>query len=132
MMLTAEAAFDRELAGCAVFQPHAALALAVRPEVDLGAIAFFAWLDLHRTAILSMPEDGAILRIMRYPLKIRAGDGWQNRWRDFTRLLMAVDGVNCFERLSTIAADINAIRLARKACQWIEQSGVLERVDYVG
>ena len=121
IMLRAEAALDRQLAGIALIRPQDALKLSIRPEVDLAAKGFFLRLDRRKDEIFKADELASIHIAMG---SVKQRDAW--------RILAAVDDVDTYAALSTIASELNAIRTARKAVRWVETSGLLESEGFYG
>lgn len=120
-MLRAEAALDRELSGLALCQPRVIAKSAIRPEVDIGAIAFFKKFDARKSEILAADELEAIkiaYRCIEQP--------------DFFRFWRAINEVNAFETAPKFGEELIAIRAARKAIRWIETSGLLKEAEYDG
>lgn len=117
-ILQGERQLERRLAGCALVHPRDAVALAVRPEIDLAAIAFFRRLDRHAADLLASDPDD--LRSINF--------AWRCAGRDAWLFWDAVRDLNSFSELPTLPDEVRALRAARKAATWIQDSGLLQEV----
>lgn len=131
-LLLGERQLERRLAAAAQVHPHTVLKMDIRPEIDQASKAFFAWLDRHQSEILFISEDDAIMRIEGYSYRHGVADtGWRDRWLAVTTFERAAEGRSTLEDLTTLPDELRALRAARKAAAWIENSGLLGEVcDY--
>lgn len=117
-LLQGERQLERRLAGCALIQPRNVVALDVRPEIDLGAVALFRRLDQHKEDLLNRESDD--LRSINFAWRCAGQDAWL--------FFDAICDLNTFTLLPTLPDEIRALRAARKAAAWIEHSGLLGEV----
>lgn len=117
-LLRGEHELERRLAGCALIHPRDVVFLDVRPEIDAAAIAFFRRLDRHKADLLTGNSDD--LRSINFAWRCAAVDAWIF-WD-------AVRDLNTFTILPRLPDEIRALRAARKAAAWIQESGLLAEV----
>lgn len=118
IILRAERALERRLCGMAIIHPKIIASLSIRPEIDLAAIEFYKRFEKRIPDILAAEDDDAAIRIAVTCCKAR----------DFFHFWAAVRSVNAFEESQSIEKELNAIRTARKAIRWVEESRILEEV----
>lgn len=122
IMLLAEHKLERRLCGLAICQPKVIALSKIRPEVEIGAIAFFKEFEKRIPDILAADELTAI-KIALLCCK---------NYRDFWNFFTAIDNLNTFEVAPNYGAELIAARTARKAIHWVETSGILEEAKYDG
>lgn len=118
IILRAEAAMERRLCGMAIIHPKIIVSLSIRPEVDLAAIEFYKEFGKRIPEILAAADDDAAILIALKCCKRR----------DFFHFWAAVSTINAFEESQNFERELNAIRTARKAIRWVEESRILEEV----
>lgn len=118
VILRTEAAMERRLCGMALIHPKIIASLSIRPEIDLAAIEFYKRFEKRIPDILAVEDDDAAIRIAMTCCKTR----------DFFHFWAAVSSINAFEESQTFEKELNAIRTARKAIRWVEESRILEEV----
>lgn len=114
--LLVEGKMERRLAGLAIFQPKAAAQSTIRPQIDQSAITFFKKFDERREEILKA-DTGEAIRIAFSCCE----------HYDFYRFFSMIMDINTVEEAPKFGRELVALRTARKAIRWVEESGLLER-----
>lgn len=123
IMLSAEAALERRLCGLAICRPKTMAESAVRPEIDLGAKAFYDKFEKAIPEILAATEDDAITLAVYCCAS----------YRDFFRFYAAIQDIDTFHTAPNFGAELIAARTARKALRYLEEHpDILKAGEYDG
>lgn len=120
LIIAAEKMLERKLAVCLVIHPKEVLekAKGYSPEIDIPVIKYWNSVSKRRSEILRADPDQAHAITLNLALNVGGSSFWL--WWD------VLADKNSFLAIDNTLADIRALRIARKAANYIQKNRILE------